>query len=127
MAADGQTKGVDGKDFVQLVGVTGSHYGIAERDRNHQSMAQLLEVAKRVCGKPDMLTRIAEDFSGILTLAGIDSSGDKLTVTVNHPATGNEELEVTNTAANLREVRKVWRRKLDVNVFNPDKCPQKHM
>ena len=80
-------------------------------------------VAKRVCGKPDMITRVAQDFPGILALAGIDETSEKLRVIVNHPATGNTEVEVTNTAANLREVRKVWRQKLDVNAFSPDKCP----
>jgi len=56
-----------------------------------------------------MVQRIAEDFFGILALAGIDEQGDKLTITVNHPTTGNTQVEVTNTAANKRTVKEGWK------------------
>lgn len=98
-------------EFVQLVAV-----GVVSID-------ELLQLAKTVCGKLTMVQRIAEDFSGILALAGIDEKGDKLTITVNHPTTGNTQVEVTNTAANKRTVKAGWKSSFDVNVFNPEHCP----
>ena len=59
----------------------------------------------------------------ILALAGIDEQGDKLTITVNHPTTGNTQVEVTNTAANKRTVKEGWKSSFDVNVFDPEHCP----
>ena len=107
---DAKTKAVS-KDFERLVSVGG------------QSVDQLLDVAKTVCGKNKMINRMAEDFSGILALADIDEKGSTLAITVNHPAIGNAEVEVTNTPANRRAVKAVWRKKFNVNVFNPEHCP----
>ena len=98
-------------NFVRLVAV------------GHQSIDQLLDVAKTVCGKPKMIDRVAEDFAGILNLANVDVEGNTLKITINHPATGNKEVKVTNTGANRKAVKTVWRKKFDVNVFNPEHCP----
>ena len=70
---DAKTKKLS--DFVRLVAV------------GQQSVDQLLDVAKTLCGKPKMINRFAEDFAGILVLADIPVKGNKLTI--NHSTTGN--------------------------------------
>lgn len=107
---DAKTKGAH-KDFVQMVAV------------EHLSIAQLLDVAKSICGKPDMIKRMAVDFSGILALAGVDEKGDTLTITINHPTTGNTDVVVINNGRNKRAVTQQWKSHFNVNVFSPDKCP----
>lgn len=97
-------------EFVRLVAV------------GQQSVDQLLDVAKTVCGKAKMINRFAEDFAGILVLADIPVKGKKLKITINHPATGNSEVEVMNEVEN-RHTIKGWEKKFDVNVFNPEHCP----
>jgi hypothetical protein len=87
------------------------------------SINELQEKAKTVCGKLAMVKRLAEDFSGILALVGIEEKGEVLTITVNHPTTGNMDVQVTNTQSNKRAVKAGWKKVYDANVFNPDRCP----
>ena len=83
----------------------------------------LLDNAKTICGKTDMVKRLAEDFSGILALSKVDENKDNtLTITVNDPIAGNTEVEVTNNPQNRAKVAKEWKKKYNVNTFNPEKC-----
>ena len=110
---DAKTK-AESPDFVQLVSV------------GRISIDQIQEVARSVCGKLTMIQRLAEDFSGLLALNDIDEKGDTLKITVNHPATGNTEVEVTNTPTNKAAVKASgWKQSFNVNVFSPEHCPPK--
>merc|ERR1712195_76385 len=83
----------------------------------------LLDNAKTICGKTDMVKRLAEDFSGILALSKVDENKDNtLTITVNDPIAGNTEVEVTNNPQNRAKAAKEWKKKYNVNTFNPEKC-----
>ena len=70
-----------------------------------------------------MLKRVAEDFSGLLALSGINERVGKLNITVNHPLAGNQIVEVTNNKDNLDRVKKSnWEQTVD-DSFTPAACP----
>ena len=111
------TTGVESADFVRLVSVGRRLDGIV-------STAELLDVSKSVCGKLKMVRRMAQDFSGILALADVPERSGTLTITVNHPTTGNQVVTVTNNAANRATlVASGWENDFDVNIFSPETCP----
>lgn len=100
-------------DFVRLVGVGNPMV----------STAQLLDVAKDVCGKLNMVKRFAEDFSGLLALSNMHE-GKTVQLTINDPAAGNQVVHATNSGANRDAVKAQWTGSYDANVFNPDRCPE---
>ena len=100
-------------DFVRLVGV----------GKPMIATAQLLDVAKDVCGKLNMVKRFAEDFSGIMALSDM-TERNTVALTINNPATGNTVVHATMSGANRDAVKGQWKGSYDVNQFNPDQCPQ---
>lgn len=97
-------------DFVQLIAVEGVN------------VAELQDNARTVCGTLHMVERLAEDFSGIMAISGIPEH-NHLSLTINHPSTGNEVVQVKNNQHNRQQVRNSWEDSYDVNVFSPDNCP----
>jgi hypothetical protein len=86
------------------------------------AVPEFLDNARTVCGKLDMVRRLAVDFSGILAISGVPEH-NTMTLTVNHPASGNVDVQATNNAANTRQVQKQWRAAYSTQDFNPDNCP----
>ena len=103
-------------DFVRLVSVGSPPI----------SVAQLLDVAKDVCGKTDMVKRFAEDPSGIMALSDIPGGLDTVALTVNHPTAGNIDVTATNSGANRDAVHKQWKSLYSVRLpfcaFAPEIC-----